>query len=163
MSLRETHMKILFVCTHNRCRSILGEAITRQLAGDRLEVRSAGAHPVGEVHPETIRHLQLRKFNISNLSSKSWNDLENFDPDIVITVCDAAANEACPVWMGRAAKIHWGLKDPSKLENKEERQNAFFQVMDILEKRMQTVLAADVNDMSETQTKQLFMQAGESL
>ena len=154
-------MKILFVCTHNRCRSVLGEAITRQLAGDLLQVRSAGAHPVGEVHPETIRHLQLREIEATGLSSKSWDDLEAYDPDVVITVCDDAANEACPVWMGSALKIHWGLKDPSKIENAVERQQAFFNVMDILQNRIQAVLAADFDAMDNSQRKQLFTEVGE--
>ena len=154
-------MKVLFVCTHNRCRSILGEAITRQLSDGQLEVRSAGAHPAGQVHPETIRHLALRGFDNSRLSSQSWEEMEDFNPDVVITVCDAAVNEACPVWMGEALKVHWGLPDPSKLEDKGEQQDTFFYVMDVITKRMQLVLDADFDLMSFSEKQQLFNRAGE--
>ncbi|WP_395375661.1 arsenate reductase ArsC [Marinicella sp. W31] len=158
-------MKILFVCTHNRCRSILGEAITRQmvdgLVDNQIEVRSAGSQPAGQVHPETIRHLQLRQINSDGLSSQSWDELESFDPDVVITVCDNAANETCPVWMGQAMKVHWGLPDPSKILDEKARQEAFFNVMDVLTKRMQVIIDAEFDSMSHTEKQQLFKRAGE--
>ncbi|MFM2482425.1 arsenate reductase ArsC [Celerinatantimonas sp. YJH-8] len=112
-------MKILYICTHNRCRSILSEAITRQLAGEILEARSAGSQPAGEVHPLSIRYLNEAGINTDHLRSQSWDDFADFHPDVVITVCDSAAKEACPVWFGNALVVHWELQDPSKLTGTE--------------------------------------------
>ncbi len=119
-------MKILYICTHNRCRSILSEAITNQLAAGEIDARSAGSQPAGAVHPLTLRYLEKHGYSTSGLQSQSWEDFEDFQPDLVITVCDSAAGEACPVYFGKSAKVHWGLSDPSKVEGSEaERERAF--------------------------------------
>ena len=113
-------MKILYICTHNRCRSILSEAITRHLASDLIEARSAGSQPAGEVHPTSLKALRAAGIDTSGLRSQSWNELESFAPDLVVTVCDSAAGESCPLWFGKALKVHWGLADPSKLQGAED-------------------------------------------
>jgi len=119
-------MKILYICTHNRCRSILCEAITNLLAGPGMMAASAGSAPEGQVHPLTLQYLREAGVPTVGLHSKSWDDLEDFEPDLVITVCDSAANESCPLWFGKAVKVHWGLADPSKLlGSEEERAQAF--------------------------------------
>ena len=97
-------MKLLFICTHNRCRSILSEAITNQRARGILTAASAGSAPVDAVHPLTLRFLQERGYDTAGLASQSWVDLEAFEPDRVITVCDTAAGEACPLWMSDVEK-----------------------------------------------------------
>jgi arsenate reductase len=119
-------MKILYICTHNRCRSILSEAITRHLASDLIEARSAGSQPAGEVHPASLKALRAAGIDTSGLQSQSWNELESFAPDLVVTVCDSAAGESCPLWFGKAMKVHWGLEDPSKLTGTEEEIDAAF-------------------------------------
>ena len=119
-------MKILYICTHNRCRSILSEAITRHLASDLIEARSAGSQPAGEVHPASLKALRTAGIDTSGLQSQSWNELESFAPDLVVTVCDSAAGESCPLWFGKALKVHWGLEDPSKLTGTEEEIDAAF-------------------------------------
>lgn len=145
-------MKILFICTHNRCRSILGEAITNHLAGDRITAYSAGSQPAGEVHPLSIKYLQQRKISTKGLKSQSWDDFEAIAPDVVITVCNSAANEVCPVWFGNAVKVHWELPDPSKLQAADEDvQAAFFAVIDIIEQRINTILSMDIEAMSQPQ------------
>ncbi|WP_245686042.1 arsenate reductase ArsC [Terasakiispira papahanaumokuakeensis] len=106
-------MKVLYLCTHNRCRSIVFEAMTRHLAGDVIEARSAGSHPAGEVHPLTLHYLQAEGVSTAGLTSQSWDAFEGFEPDVVVTVCDAAAGEQCPIWFGPVLKVHWGLDDPS--------------------------------------------------
>jgi len=106
-------MKLLFICTHNRCRSILAEAITRAEGGTLIEAASAGSQPAGEVHPLTLHYLQQQGIEIAGLHSKGWDTLTDFMPDFVITVCDSAAGESCPLWLGHVPKIHWGLADPS--------------------------------------------------
>lgn len=119
-------MKLLFVCTHNRCRSILCEAITNAEGEGRLEARSGGSSPVEDVHPLTRQYLEEAGIPIAGLRSKSWADLSDFHPDLVITVCDSAAGEACPLYLGSVPRMHWGLVDPSKLQgDREEVARAF--------------------------------------
>ena len=113
-------MKVLYICTHNRCRSILSEAITNHVAGDVITAKSAGSQPVGEVHPLSLKYLSEAGIPTEGLKSQSWDEFEAFAPDLVITVCDSAAGESCPVWFGKSVKVHWGLSDPSKLTGREE-------------------------------------------
>ena len=113
-------MKILYICTHNRCRSILSEAITNHLAKGLIEARSAGSQPAGIVHPLSIKYLQEDGIATAELSSQSWDEFEDFAPDIVVTVCDSAAGEACPIWFGDTINMHWGLSDPSKLSGSDD-------------------------------------------
>ena len=90
-------MKILYICTHNRCRSILSEAITNHASQGVIEAKSAGSQPVGEVHPLSIKYLAQSGIATSGLTSQSWDEFEAFAPDVVVTVCDSAAGETCPV------------------------------------------------------------------
>ena len=112
-------MKVLYICTHNRCRSILAEALTNHLGGASLEARSAGSQPTGEVHPRTIAHLRRLGVPVDGLQSKSWDDMEQFQPDVVVTVCDRAAGESCPLWFNDSIRLHWGLADPSAVGGSE--------------------------------------------
>ncbi|MBU3023343.1 arsenate reductase ArsC [Aestuariibacter sp. A3R04] len=129
-------MKILFICTHNRCRSILSEAITNSVADGIIEARSAGSQPSGQVHPLSVKYLREQGYNTDGLKSQSWDEFEDFDADVVITVCDSAAGEACPVWFGKSIKVHWGLEDPSKVEGTEsEIKKAFLNTIDIIRSR----------------------------
>lgn len=107
-------MKLLFICTHNRCRSILSEAITNHLGAGQLQAFSAGSAPAGQVHPLTLTFLQEAQIPIEGLASKSWDQFADLNPDAVITLCDSAAAESCPLWMGESLRLHWGLVDPSK-------------------------------------------------
>ena len=130
-------MKLLFICTHNRCRSILCEAIANQRAEGVLCAASAGSAPVEAVHPLTLRYLEERGYETAGLMSQSWHDLNAFEPDRVITVCDTAAGEACPLWMGDVQKVHWGLPDPSRAEGSDEViRAAFMAVIDRIESRV---------------------------
>lgn len=133
-------MKILYICTHNRCRSVLSEAITRQNAQGKIQVMSAGSSPVGQVHPLSIKYLEQAGYNTEGLTSKSWNDLGDFEPDVVVTVCDNAAGEACPLWLGNTPKLHWGLTDPSKLaedgQANPQAEQAFKEVIATIEQRV---------------------------
>ena len=137
-------MKLLFICTHNRCRSILCEAIASQRGAGFLEAASAGSAPVEAVHPLTLRYLEERGYQTAGLRSQSWHDLEGFEPDRVVTVCDSAAGEACPLWMGEVEKHHWGLPDPSRVEGDDEAiRSAFMAVIDRIENKIdEWVLAA---------------------
>lgn len=148
-------MKILYICTHNRCRSILSEAITNYLSQGRLQAYSAGSQPAGEVHPLSLKYLAEKGISVEGLKSQSWDDFESEQPNIVVTVCDSAASESCPVWFGDTAKVHWGLPDPSKLEGSEEaKRDAFMAVMQIIEQRIQKLLDLDLEDLSKEERQQ---------
>ena len=144
-------MKLLFICTHNRCRSILCEAIVNQRGQGLLQAASAGSAPAAFVHPLTLHYLTERGYETAGLESQSWNDLADYEPDRVITVCDSAADEACPIWMGTVAKGHWGLPDPSRVESNDETvRNAFMSVIDRIEGKVdEWVLAARSGSRSE--------------
>ena len=135
-------MKLLFVCTHNACRSILAEVITRSLGGDRIQVLSAGSNPSGRIHPLTLQYLRTSGYSTEGLSSKGYDEVESFNPDVVITVCDRAANESCPIWLGEAVKGHWGLPDPSHLDGSEQECAAVFDsVAATIKTRIEALLA----------------------
>lgn len=139
-------MNILFLCTHNSCRSILAEAITRHLVlqlGNQSDVvvASAGSSPRSIVHPLTLQYLTQRSVDTKNLQSKSWDDLADFNPDLVITVCDLAAGESCPVWFGRAVKGHWGLPDPTRSGLSALQIDTEFKLLfDVLSKRCKALI-----------------------
>ncbi len=157
-------MKILFICTHNRCRSILGEAITRKLCGDNIQVKSAGSAPASNVHPETLKNLERHNYDTQGLVSNSWDDLGGFIPDISITVCDNAAKEVCPLWLGESIKIHWGLPDPTHNDISEnKKQDAFDHVIATLEKRIKKICQIDFENSSETEIKNIFNQIGDTV
>ena len=156
-------MKLLFICTHNRCRSILGEAIANFEGKGLITAKSAGSQPSGQVHPLTLHYLELHGFSTDGLRSKSWDELEDFNPDYAITVCDSAAREACPLWMGKAKKIHWGLADPSRLAGEETKivDEAFSRIIRTLAARIGKIsamlemgIATDSEEM-QTQLKRL--------
>ena len=130
-------MKLLFICTHNRCRSILCEAIASQRGASVLQAASAGSAPLDTVHPLTLRYLEERGYSTNGLQSQSWHDLQGFEPDRVITVCDSAAGEACPLWMGEVDKHHWGLPDPSRVEGDDAAiRSAFMAVINLIEAKV---------------------------
>jgi arsenate reductase len=133
----EPVVKLLFICTHNRCRSILCEAIATQRGAGSLQAASAGSAPVDAVHPLTLRYLEERGYQTSGLQSQSWEDLAAFNPDRVVTVCDSAAGETCPLWMGEVEKHHWGLPDPSRAEGSAAAiRSAFMAVIDRIENKV---------------------------
>jgi arsenate reductase (thioredoxin) len=129
-------MKILFICTHNRCRSILSEAITNQLGNGLIVAKSAGSQPAGEVHPLSLKYLKRSGYSVDDLKSQSWHDFADFHPALVITVCDSAAGETCPVYFGNSIRVHWGLSDPSKMQGDEFAiEQAFTQCMNQITER----------------------------
>ncbi|WP_018982404.1 arsenate reductase ArsC [Salinimonas chungwhensis] len=141
-------MKILFICTHNRCRSVLSEAIVNHIAGATILAKSAGSEPAGQVHPLTLKYLAAAGYSTTGLQSQSWDDFEQFEPGVVITVCDAAAGEACPVYFSRSLKVHWGLPDPSKVSESEEQQKrAFEEVISEVERRAHALNAIAKADL----------------
>jgi len=103
---------VLFLCTGNSARSILAEVMMNTLGRGQFIAHSAGSHPTGTVHPRALALLQRQGFSTEGLHSKSWVGLPTI-PYIVITVCDNAAGETCPAYLGPALRAHWGVEDPA--------------------------------------------------
>ena len=119
-------MKVLFMCTANSCRSILSEAMFNHLAPQGFQAVSSGSFPKGQVLPRSLSTLQAAGISTEGLYSKGSDAFEDSPPDVVITVCDKAAGEACPVYFGPAVKAHWGLEDPSDVNGDEASVQAAF-------------------------------------
>jgi arsenate reductase (thioredoxin) len=106
---------VLFLCTGNRSRSILAEAILNHRGRPQFTAYSAGSHPHGEVHPLALRELERARISREGLRSKSWDEFALAGAprmNFVFTLCDSAAQEACPVWPGQPMTAHWGIPDP---------------------------------------------------
>jgi arsenate reductase len=154
-------MKVLYICTHNRCRSILSEAITNQVGNGKIVTKSAGSQPVGEVHPLSIKYLQEAGISTDGLCSQSWDEFEQFTPDLVVTVCDSAAAESCPVWFGKSLKVHWGLTDPSKLQGSESQiAEAFRATIAQIKQRVEQLLNLDVDVTDKAAFKKALTNLG---
>ena len=112
-------LNLLFFCTGNSCRSIMAEAITNQYSNGRYLAFSAGSVPTGSVHPKAIETLARHGVKCNAGRSKSWNEFKSQSIDLVITVCDQAASESCPIVPGQPKKLHWSIPDPAKIEGTE--------------------------------------------
>lgn len=141
-------MNILFLCTGNSCRSILGEATFNALAPEGWQALSAGSHPTGEVHPRSLALLKKEGISTEGYFSKSWENLP-VTPDIVITVCASAAGETCPAYLGDVVRAHWGVEDPAKATGTEaEIEASFMLAYRILRKRIEAFLALPIETLA---------------
>lgn len=133
--------RVLVVCTGNSCRSIMAEALINALGRGKYAAKSAGSKPVGFVHPKSVDTLERHGIEVSETRSKSWDEFAGEHFDIVITVCDAAASENCPVVFGKHEKRHWSTPDPAKAQGTEEEIDAAFDAaFNLLRSRIQTEL-----------------------
>jgi arsenate reductase len=119
-------VNILFLCTGNSCRSVLGEATFNHLAPAGWKAMSAGSQPTGVVHPRTLALLAREGIESTGCYSKSWDNLPAV-PDIVITVCASAAGETCPAYLGAALRTHWGVEDPAQVKGSDAEIDAAFE------------------------------------
>jgi arsenate reductase len=132
---------VLFLCTGNSCRSQMAEAIVNARLGDRWQAFSAGTKPAGFVHPKALE--ALREIGIQHQgNSKRAEEFQGTDFDLVVTVCDSAAEE-CPVWLGKGKRVHHSFPDPAKAEGTDEEiMNVFRAVRDDIEREMTELLRA---------------------
>jgi arsenate reductase len=127
--MSEKIFNVLFLCTGNSARSILAESILRKDGGGRFKAFSAGSQPKGQVNPLALQTLQKFGYPVDALCSKSWDEFDRAGAaqmDFIITVCDNAAGEVCPVWPGHPLQAHWGIEDPAGIEGTDTQKLAAF-------------------------------------
>ena len=140
--------KILVLCTGNSCRSIMAEGLINHFGKDDFQAFSAGSNPAGYVHPMSIKTLERVGIFKSDYKSQSWDEFSDMEFDLVITVCDNAAGEACPVYLTSAPKVHWGVEDPAKFKGSEEEiENEFQRIFAILAKRTHAMVEIYKKDL----------------
>jgi arsenate reductase (thioredoxin) len=138
-------LNVLFLCTGNSARSILAEAYLNHAGKGRFKAYSAGSHPGGKVNPFALELLASQGIDTAGVRSKSWDEFAKAGApaiDLIFTVCDNAANEACPVWPGRPVTAHWGIADPAAVEGSDdEKRKAFRRAFSELSARIDAFLA----------------------
>jgi arsenate reductase len=136
--------QILILCTGNSARSIMAEAIINTLGAGRFVAHSAGSQPAGRVHPLALEKLSAIGYPTAQLRSKSWDEFAAADApqmDFIITVCDNAAGETCPLWPGQPISAHWGFPDPAAVQGSAAEQRAAFeQVFQRITQRVRLLL-----------------------
>ncbi len=132
---------VLVLCTGNSCRSVMAEALINHLGKGKYDAVSAGSFPAGYVHPKSVETLQRYGLDAGQPRSKSWDEFADREFDLLITVCDEAANETCPVSLGNCRKLHWSTPDPAKAQGTEQEINtAFDQAFQMLKNRIEKEL-----------------------
>lgn len=154
-------IRVLFLCTGNSCRSIMAEALLAHYGEENFISSSAGSFPTGKVHPLSLETLKARGIATQGYRSKSWNEFTNQKIDIVITVCNAAAGEACPLFPGKPLKAHWGVDDPAKFDGTPAETKAeFIRVCDILERRIRALTRLPLEQMAADERQQKLREIG---
>ncbi len=148
-------LNVLFLCTGNSCRSIMAEGLLKELGKGRFGSFSAGSFPIGKVHPVSLTTLQRHGISPLGYESKSWDifkDCTEFH--IVITVCNNAAGEVCPIFPGNPIKAHWGTPDPAHFQGApEEIEAEFDRVYGILERRIKALVALPIEKLKDDDLK----------
>ncbi len=143
--MNERIFNVLVLCTGNSARSIMAEALINTMGGGRFKAYSAGSHPGGTVNPLAIEQVAATGYPLDSLRSKSWDEFASPAApamDFIITVCDNAAGEVCPVWPGHPMTAHWGFQDPVAAQGTEdERRRAFVKVFRQIRGRVSTFIA----------------------
>ncbi len=143
----EKVLNILVLCTGNSARSLIGEALLNHLGGGRIKAHSAGSHPAGAPHPDALAVLKAHRVPAEDLRSKHWEEFSvpgAPEMDVVLTVCDRAASEVCPVWPGAPVACHWGLPDPAAAA----RRAAFEETFRVFERRVRRLVGPGLEGLS---------------
>lgn len=159
---------VLFLCTGNSARSILAESILNAEGKGRFRAYSAGSQPKGQVNPHALKELEALGYPSTGFRSKTWDEFAEPgapEMDFIFTVCDSAASEACPVWIGHSVTAHWGIEDPAAVEGSDvEKGRAFAQAARFLKNRIMTFISLPIASIDklalETHLHQIGMMEG---
>lgn len=155
---------VLFLCTGNSARSILGEVLLNHHGAGRFRAWSAGSHPKGKVHPMALEVLADLELPTEGLRSKSWDEFAGPDApsfDFIFTVCDDAAGETCPIWPGHPMTAHWGIDDPASVEGAGQRM-AFHAAAKYLKNRIDLLLSLPVASIDQMALQHRLKEIGRS-
>jgi arsenate reductase (thioredoxin) len=157
---------VLFLCTGNSARSILAESLMNHWGRGRFRAFSAGSHPKAAIHPIALELLKQMKFPTEGLRSKAWDEFAELGAppiDFVITVCDNAAGEVCPIWPGHPMKAHWGISDPAAVEGSDtEKWATFRDAFRALEKRIKLFLSLPLASLDNTTLRERMDAIGQT-
>jgi arsenate reductase len=146
-------LNVLFLCTGNSARSIMAEALLNRIGGIRLRAFSAGSHPIGRVNPFAIEVLTVGGMPTTHLRSKSWDEFAGPGAprmDFILTVCNSAAREMCPVWPGHPITVHWGIPDPAAVDGTDtERRAAFHDAATLLRRRIELLASLPLEKLDK--------------
>ena len=162
--MRDRPYNVLFLCTGNSARSILAESLLNHWGGGRFRGFSAGSFPKGQVHPLAIELLQRTNLPTQELRSKSWDEFATPTAppiDFVITVCDNAAGEVCPIWPGKPMTAHWGVADPAAVEGDKEKAAAFRNALAELEARVKLFVNVPIESLDRMALQQAVRGIGQ--
>ena len=163
--IRKTY-NVLFLCTGNSARSIMAEALVTTMGKGRFRGFSAGSHPGGQVNPFALEQVKATGYPVDKLRSKSWDEFAAPDApqmDFIITVCDNAAGEVCPVWPGHPVSAHWGFEDPAAVEGSdEEKRAAFSKIFKQIVSRMNTFVNLPVDMLDKNAIRSEMQKIGDT-
>lgn len=160
--MSERVYNVLFLCTGNSARSVIGEVIMNKLGAGQFRAYSAGSFPKGEVHPMALKLLEELHFSMEGLRSKGWDEFARPGApkmDFIFTVCDDAAEEQCPVWPGHPITAHWGIEDPAAADETHQRQ-AFNNALTYLRTRISLFLSLPLDAIDEMATREELRRIG---
>lgn len=161
-----TTRNVLFICTGNSARSILAEVILNQLGAGRFRAYSAGSTPAGRVHPKALELLERNRFKIGDLRSKNWDEFAGPQAphmDFVLTVCDKAAGEVCPVWPGQPMSAHWGVPDPAAVRGTGDQiDRAFQEAFSVLSRRISLFVTLPLDKLDRLALKNELSRIGQA-
>ena len=164
--MTDTVYNVLFLCTGNSARSILAESLLNDLGKGHFRAFSAGSHPAGRVNPFALELLEKNHFPTGELRSKPWDEFAQTDAprlDFVITVCDKAAGEVCPVWPGQPMTAHWGIPDPVAAEGDDEiSRHAFVDAMNRLQRRISMFVSLPFDKLDRMKLQQAVREIGKT-
>ena len=155
-------INVLFLCTGNSARSLLAEALLNDMGRGQIHACSAGSHPKGDPHPMALEVLRSQGLPVGQLRSKSWTEFAGPEAprfDIILTVCDNAAGESCPVWPGRPITAHWGIEDPAAVEGEDQR-SAFEAALKYLRKRISNLVELPLKNLDEKSLRAALREIG---
>ena len=154
-------LKVLVLCTGNSCRSVMAEGLLNHLGKGRVQAFSAGSCPTGYVHPMSLATLKRHGISDQGYRSKSWDEFTDQPLDVVITVCDNAAGETCPIFPGGPIKTHWGVADPAHAKGSQQEIEAEFdRIFALLEKRVNAFMQLPLNQMDRAELQTALNKIG---